>query len=107
MNENIVTRLPEHADEDDIVTRLREHADEEKKAGAYVLRDALSDAADEIIRLRRETGWYKAVNTQLRDDLIQANADFQALARTPAPTFDPLEAIVLGLKRENDARKSH
>ena len=38
---------------DDIVTRLREHADEEKKAGAYVLRDALSEAADEIERLRK------------------------------------------------------
>lgn len=68
----------------------------------------------EVIRLRKriheletKIGWYRAVNTQLRDDLIEANADFQALARTPASTVDPLDAIVLGLKRENDARKHH
>ena len=60
-----------------------------------------------IQELETKIGWYKAVNAQLRDDLIEANADFQALARTPAPTFDPLDAIVLGLRRENDARKSH
>ena len=78
------------------------------------LRDVMRDGADEIERLRKQTdeletkiGWYKAVNAQLRDDLIEANADFQALARTPAPTFDPLEAIVLGLRREHDARKHH
>ena len=68
----------------------------------------------EVIRLRKrihkletDIGWYKAVNAQLRDDLIEANADFQALARTPASAFDPLDAIVLGLRRENDARKHH
>ena len=68
----------------------------------------------EVIRLRKyvreletKIGWYKAVNAQLRDDLIEANADFQALARTPAAIPDPLEAIVLGLRRENDARKHH
>lgn len=90
---------------DDIVSRLRQFN------GAYGLDN---EAADEIERLRKQTheletkiGWYKAVNAQLRDDLIEANADFQALARTPAPTFDPLEAIVLGLRRENDARKHH
>ena len=72
------------------------------------------DLETEVRQLRRrihelETtiGWYKAVNAQLRDDLIEANADFQALARTPAATFDPLDAIVLGLKRERDARKYH
>jgi chromosome condensin MukBEF ATPase and DNA-binding subunit MukB len=61
-----------------------------------------------IHELETKIGWYKATNAQLRDDLIEANADFQALARTPAaPTFDPLDAIVLGLRRENDARKHH
>jgi chromosome condensin MukBEF ATPase and DNA-binding subunit MukB len=72
------------------------------------------DLETEVRQLRRriheletKIGWYKAVNAQLRDDLIEANADFQALARTPAPTFDPLDAIVLGLRRENDARKHH
>lgn len=60
-----------------------------------------------IHKLETDIGWYKAVNAQLRDDLIEANADFQALARTPAPTFDPLDAIVIGLRRENDARKHH
>jgi len=60
-----------------------------------------------IHKLETDIGWYKAVNAQLRDDLIEANADFQALARTPATTFDPLEALVLGIKRENDARKHH
>ena len=73
------------------------------------------DLETEVRQLRRriheletKIGWYKATNAQLRDDLIEANADFQALARTPAaPTFDPLDAIVLGLKRERDARKYH
>lgn len=60
-----------------------------------------------IHKLETEIGWYKAVNMQLRDDLIEANADFQRLARTPASAFDPLEALVLGIKRENDARKHH
>ena len=60
-----------------------------------------------IHELETRIGWYKAVNAQPRDDLAEANADFQALARTPASTFDPLEAIVLGLRRENDARKHH
>lgn len=46
---------------DDIVTRLREHADEEKKAGAYVLRDALSEAADEIERLERSIQFSAAI----------------------------------------------
>ena len=99
---------------DDIVTRLRNHAEDEAMLGNDWLRDIMRDGADEIERLRKQTdgletkiGWYKAVNAQLRDDLIEANADFQALARTPAPTFDPLEAIVLGLRRENDARKHH
>ena len=68
----------------------------------------------EVIRLRgrihqleTKLEYYKAVNAQLQADLAQANSDFQRLARTPAPTLDPLDAIVLGLKREADARKPH
>lgn len=77
----------------------------------------------EIIRLRKriheletKIGWYKAINAQLRDDLAHANADFQELARnmsrprasrTAETSRNALDAIVLGLKREADARKHH
>ena len=69
-----------------------------------------------IHELETKLGWYKAVNTQLRDDLIQANLDFQELARITTPprawqvadqSADALDAIVLSLKREADARKPH
>lgn len=67
-----------------------------------------------IHELETKLGWYKAVNTQLRDDLIQANADFQELARSTSrpsriarDSGDALDAIVLSLKREADARKPH
>ncbi len=73
-----------------------------------VYQEAISEIRDlrrRIHELETKLGWYRAVNAQLRDDLIEANADFQALARTPAPIVDPLDAIVLGIKRENEARK--
>jgi len=89
------------------VLQLREDYDGLTGVSNDALEAEMRQLNRRIHELETKIGWYKAVNAQLRDDLIEANADFQALARTPAPTFDPLDAIVLGLRRENDARKSH
>ena len=120
MNEDIVTRLREFGDSYGLDA---EAADEIERLRSVnrALKDAYESLAERhrsynnqqigvlqrtINDLETKIGWYKAVNAQLRDDLAQANADFQRLARTPAPTLDPLDAIVLGLKREADARKT-
>ncbi len=71
---------------DDIVTRLRNEAIKETDdgicyscggnfqtvthySGCVVL--TVSEAADEIERLRRENAWYKAVNQQMNTDLTE------------------------------------
>jgi hypothetical protein len=102
MNDDIVTRLRQFGDSNGLDA---EAADEIERLRS--INRAITDAYESlkerhrsynnqqigvfqrtIKELETKIGWYKAVNAQLRDDLIEANADFQALARTPAPTFD-------------------
>lgn len=68
------------------------------------------------IRIGYKNGWCGPPVCAIHDDLIQANLDFQELARITTPprawqvadqSADALDAIVLSLKREADVRKPH